>query len=78
MALWFGGIDDLGSFGKPVGEGGVWKNNYVKANELSELYLMTGYDKKSVQLESDTDAEIALYIHINPYLRTCAVQNSYC
>ena len=69
IALWFGGIDDIWSFGKPVGEGGVWKNTAVKANELSDLYLMTGYDKKSMQLESDIDAEITLYIHINPYLK---------
>jgi hypothetical protein len=67
--LWFGGIDDIWSFGKPVGEGGVWKNSAVKANALSDLYLMTGYDKKSLLLESDIDTEIALYIHINPYLK---------
>lgn len=30
---------------------------------------MTGYNKKSLQLESDTDSEVALYIHINPYLK---------
>lgn len=69
VALWFGGIDDIWSFGKPFGEGGVWKNTAVKANELSDMYLMTGYDKKSLQLETDIDTEIALYIHINPYLK---------
>lgn len=69
IALWFGGIDDIWSFGKPVGEGGVWKNSAVKANALSDMYLMTGYDKKSLRLESDIDTEIALYIHINPYLK---------
>jgi hypothetical protein len=60
VALWFGGIDDIWSFGKPVGQGGPWKNNLVKANELSDMYLMTGYNKKSLQLESDTDSEVAL------------------
>lgn len=69
VSLWFGGIDDIWSFGKPVGQGGPWKNTLVKANELSDMYLMTGYDKKSLQLESDTDLEVALYIHINPYLK---------
>lgn len=69
VALWFGGIDDIWSFGKPVGQGGPWKNTLVKANELSDMYLMTGYNKKSLQLESDTDSEVALYIHINPYLK---------
>ncbi len=68
LALWFGGIDDIWRFGKPVGEGGPWKNTAVKANEMSDMYLMTGYDKKSVQLETDKDTEISLFLHINHYL----------
>ena len=68
LALWFGGIDDIWSFGKPVGEGGPWKNTHVKANELSDRYLMTGYDKKSLELETDTDTHISLFLHINHYL----------
>ncbi|MEO9511856.1 MAG: hypothetical protein ABJN84_08815 [Flavobacteriaceae bacterium] len=67
-ALWFGGIDDLWSLGKPVGVGGPWKNSQVKANEMSDMYLMTGYDEKTVALESDVDTEFQLYIHINHYL----------
>ncbi|WP_315815657.1 hypothetical protein [Paraflavitalea speifideaquila] len=43
--LWFGAIDDLWKMGKPVGEGGVWKNTPVKAGQPSLPYLMTGYDK---------------------------------
>ncbi|MEO9473994.1 MAG: hypothetical protein ABJG41_00600 [Cyclobacteriaceae bacterium] len=66
-ALWFGGIDDLWSLGKPVGEGGPWKNTQVKANQLSDMYLMTGYDKKTVVLEADVDTEFELYVHINHY-----------
>jgi len=69
VALWFGGIDDIWSFGKPVGQGGPWKSSPVKANELSDMYLMTGYDKKSVQLETDKDTQISLFIHINHYLK---------
>ncbi|MFB9052725.1 hypothetical protein ACFFVB_06485 [Formosa undariae] len=68
VALWFGGIDDLWSLGKPVGEGGPWKNTQVQANQLSDMYLMTGYDEKTVVLESDVDTEFQLYIHINHYL----------
>ncbi|WP_111709599.1 hypothetical protein [Lutibacter citreus] len=67
VALWFGGIDDLWSFGKPVGEGGPWKNTQIKANQLSDMYLMTGYDEKTVVLESDVDTQFELYIHINHY-----------
>jgi hypothetical protein len=67
VALWFGGIDDLWSLGKPAGEGGPWKNSQVKANQLSDMYLMTGYDEKTIELESDVDTEFQLYIHINHY-----------
>lgn len=60
--LWYGGIDDLWKMGKPVGEGGVWKNTAVKANEASLPYLMTGYDQKKVSITSDKDVNITLEI----------------
>lgn len=68
VSLWFGGIDDLWSFGKPVGVGGPWKNTQVKANKLSDRYLMTGYDKKSLKLIADKDVKITLLLYINHYL----------
>jgi hypothetical protein len=68
MGLWFGGIDDLWSFGKPKGEGGPWKNTEIVADEFSDRYLMTGYDEKRMDLIADRDVEISLYIHINHYL----------
>ena len=58
--LWFGAIDDLWKLGKPVGEGGFWKNSAVKANHPSLPYLMTGYDKKSITLQSNKDVIITL------------------
>jgi hypothetical protein len=67
-SLWLGGIDDLWSFGKPVGEGGPWKNTRVNANELSDMYLMTGYDKKTLTLKADKDTKVSLLIHVNHYL----------
>ncbi|QTD38459.1 hypothetical protein JL193_03975 [Polaribacter batillariae] len=67
-SLWFGGIDDIWSFGKPIGEGGPWKDTQVKANELSDMYLMTGYDKKTLTLKADKATKITLLIHVNHYL----------
>jgi hypothetical protein len=63
--LWFGAIDDLWKLGKPVGEGGVWKNTNIKANEPSLPYLMTGYDKKKVTLSSDKDVTITLEVDVD-------------
>ncbi|MEI6646438.1 MAG: hypothetical protein WCP12_10400 [bacterium] len=64
-ALWAGVIDDLWQLGKPRGEGGVWKDSAVKANVPSDPYLMTGYDKKSVTLQSSVGAQITLEIDID-------------
>ncbi|TDE13359.1 hypothetical protein [Dyadobacter psychrotolerans] len=60
--LWFGAIDDLWKLGKPIGEGGVWKNTQVKAGEASLPYLMTGYDQKKVTFSSDKDAVFTIEI----------------
>ncbi|WP_316746799.1 hypothetical protein [Pedobacter gandavensis] len=60
--LWYGGIDDLWKMGKATGEGGVWKNSNVQANEPSLPYLMTGYDQKKVSLTADKDTKITLEI----------------
>lgn len=60
--LWFGAIDDLWKMGKPVGEGGVWKNSQVKAGQPSLPFLMTGYDKKTISLRADKDVAISLEV----------------
>ena len=49
-ALWAGVVDDLWKLGKPRGVGGPWKNSRVEANEPSDPYLMTGYDRKTLTL----------------------------
>ncbi|MDP6504340.1 MAG: hypothetical protein QF886_12030, partial [Planctomycetota bacterium] len=64
-ALWVGMIEDLWKLGKPTGQGGPWKDSAVKAGVPSDPYLMTGYDRKSVRLESVRDAEITLEIDLD-------------
>ncbi|HRE51605.1 MAG TPA: hypothetical protein PK339_09295 [Flavitalea sp.] len=60
--LWFGNMEDLWKFGKPVGYGGPWKNTRVKAHEPSLPFLMTGYDKKQVEIIAESDATITLEV----------------
>lgn len=50
--LWWGSIDDLWSFGKPQGWGAVWYREDVRSGQMSDPFLMTGFDKKSVSLLS--------------------------
>ena len=66
--LWFGGIDDLWKLGKPVGHGGPWMNTSVKAGTMSDPYLMTGYDKKTLTLKADRDVKVTLWLSISHYL----------
>jgi hypothetical protein len=66
-ALWAGVIDDVWKLGKPRGEGGPWKNTMVKAKQVSDPYLMTGYDRKSLTLQSDVDTTILVEVDISGF-----------
>ena len=68
LAVWVGGMDDIWKLGKPVGVGGPWKDTPVRANELSDKYLMTGYDKKTLMLTADRDVEVSVYVHTTHYM----------
>ena len=48
--LWFGKTDDLWAMGKPQGWGAVWLNEPVAAGQVSDPFLMTGYDKKTAHI----------------------------
>ena len=65
FALWAGALDDLWKLGKPRGIGGPWKNSRVKAGEPSDPYLMTGYDKKEMQLEHDAGETVTFRVEID-------------
>lgn len=65
FALWAGIIDDLWKLGKPVGGGNVWFRKDVSKSEMSDPFLLTAYDKKSVEIKSDSDLSIALEIDID-------------
>ena len=64
-AVWVGTADDLWLLGKPRGHGGPWKNSDVKANQPSDPYLMTGYDKKTLVLENQGDAETVITVELD-------------
>jgi hypothetical protein len=64
-AIWAGVIDDLWSFGKPVGIGGPWKDTVAKAGEPSEPYLMTGYDKKRLTLSHGGAQTVTMKVEVD-------------
>ncbi|MCB0667181.1 MAG: hypothetical protein KDC80_15240 [Saprospiraceae bacterium] len=65
-AVWLGVIDDLWKLGKPVGTGGPWKNTAVKANEISDPYLIGFYDKKELTLTHDLNVTVTFTAEVNP------------
>ena len=65
-AVWAGAIDDLWKLGKPVGEGGPWKDSQVTAGKPSDPYLIGFYDKRSLQLKNQSDQPVTFRIEIEP------------
>lgn len=63
--LWFGKTDDLWSWGKATGEGGVWYDDDVTANRPSDPYLMYGFDKKSLHLWHSNSADVTFTIEVD-------------
>ena len=64
-SLWVGAIDDIWQMGKPRGDGGPWKNTTVKAGQVSDPYLMTGYDRKTLELSSTNATSITMSLDIS-------------
>ncbi|MCP4640913.1 MAG: hypothetical protein GY851_10790, partial [bacterium] len=64
-AVWVGAVDDLWSFGKPVGEGGPWYDTAVKAGKPSDPYLMTGFDKKTLTLHHDSKETVEFTVEVD-------------
>jgi hypothetical protein len=51
--VWVGVVDDLWRLGKPRGQGGPWFHSSVKKMQPSDPYLMTGYDRKRLDLSNE-------------------------
>lgn len=65
-AVWAGAIDDLWQIGKPVGEGGPWKNSDVKEGVASDPYLIGFYDRRSLKLTHGSKQTVSFRIEVDP------------
>ena len=63
--LWFGNIDDLWAMGKPAGWGGPWWQTPVEAGEVSDPFLMTGFDKKVLHVAHESDELVTFTIEVD-------------
>jgi hypothetical protein len=64
-AVWLGTVDDLWSLGKPTGIGGPWTRTTVQAWQLSDPYLMAGYDEKTLYFRHDARRPVLLRIEVD-------------
>lgn len=66
--LWLGKTDDLWSWGKPQGWGSVWLDESVAAGSVSDPYLMTGFDHKTLHIsaESNTTEKLTFSVEVDP------------
>jgi hypothetical protein len=65
-SVWAGAIDDIWRMGKPVGQGGPWKNSEVKTGVPSDAYLIGFYDKKTLTLSHNSSKTITFTIEVEP------------
>lgn len=65
-AVWVGTIDDLWEMGKPVGNGGPWKDSNVKAGTPSDPYLIAFYDKKELTLSHLAQKNVSFTVEVDP------------
>lgn len=65
-AVWAGVIDDLWQLGKPIGKGGPWKDELVKANTPSDPYLIGFYDKKKLAISHQSNDDVTFTIEVDP------------
>lgn len=63
--FWFGNIDDLWQMGKPKGWGGPWWNTQLRADAVSDPFLMTGFDKKVLHLTHDNEEVVKFRVEVD-------------
>lgn len=66
LRLWCGAIDDLWQLGKPVGHGGPWVDESVKANEYSDPYLIGFYDKRVLNISHKSPKVVKFTVEVDP------------
>lgn len=65
-AVWAGTIDDLWKLGKPVGQGGPWKESAVQRDVPSDPYLIGFYDNKSLEISHDSNKAVTFSLEVEP------------
>ena len=57
-SLWFLDPAAFDTFGPAIGRGAVWQEEPVRAGQVSDPYLLSGYDRRTLYFLGDTDCDI--------------------
>ncbi len=66
VRLWIGSPGDLRKLGRPSGTGMVWKNATVQLDVPSDPFLMSGYDRKTLEITNHGLAACVFTIEVDP------------
>lgn len=61
----FTNIDDLWKMGKASGFGAVWLDESVKSGQVSDPFLMNGFDKKMVHVVNSSENNVQFTLEID-------------
>lgn len=56
--LWFGSYEDLNSWGPASGYGGPWINDLITANQPSDPFLVSGFDRRVIHLATTSEKRL--------------------
>lgn len=65
-AVWVGAIDDLWTMGRPVGQGGPWKDTEVRTGVPSDPYLIGFYNQKRLTLSHTSGKPVVFTLEVDP------------
>lgn len=63
--LWIGDVDDLSTWGPVSGFGGVWLNEDFDAGEISEPFLINGFERVCLHVEHRGGFDLPIEIQID-------------
>jgi hypothetical protein len=63
--LWFVEPSRLDRLGVPIGRGGVWVREDVRAREPSEPFLFSGFEQRMVHLVHESDSDVTFTLEVD-------------
>ena len=63
--LWFGQVADLEKFGTPCGFGGVWLGDAVSAGQISDPFLIAGFQHRCLHLAAQKERGVTFDIELD-------------